>query len=149
MAHNPHPDGEYIYNDPGNYIEIDHGGGVITRYAHLSRNGFAVSMNDSVSRGQRIANSDCTGWCNGDHLHFAVRINGSYVDPYAGTTQWVSADPIPMGYRDQNGNVQGPFTLYGAIGDRWLALDGAPGSPISTVAAGRGRWSSRTWVAVP
>jgi murein DD-endopeptidase MepM/ murein hydrolase activator NlpD len=63
----------------GNYTCIDHGGGIATCYAHQSS--FAVSTGQSVSQGQVIGYSDCTGHCFGPHLHFEVRVNGTPVDP--------------------------------------------------------------------
>lgn len=63
----------------GNYIMIDHGGGVITIYMHASQ--LYVSKGTEVSRGQRIAAVGSTGRSTGNHLHFGVRINGAYVDP--------------------------------------------------------------------
>jgi peptidoglycan DL-endopeptidase CwlO len=68
------PEGGY-----GNYICIDHGGGLSSCYAHLMS--FSVSVGQHVSQGQVIAISDCTGLCFGPHLHFEVRVNGSVVDP--------------------------------------------------------------------
>jgi murein DD-endopeptidase MepM/ murein hydrolase activator NlpD len=63
----------------GNYTCIDHGGGLSTCYAHQSS--FAVSAGESVSQGQVIGYSGCTGYCLGPHVHFEVRINGSVTDP--------------------------------------------------------------------
>lgn len=63
----------------GNYIVIDHGGGVTTLYGHSSK--LLVHKGQSVSRGQRIANVGSTGRSTGPHLHFEVRINGKRVDP--------------------------------------------------------------------
>jgi murein DD-endopeptidase MepM/ murein hydrolase activator NlpD len=63
----------------GNYIAINHGGGLATTYAHLSA--FSVSNGQSVSRGQPVGSVGCTGFCTGPHLHFEVRVNGSPVDP--------------------------------------------------------------------
>ncbi|MDD2494331.1 MAG: M23 family metallopeptidase, partial [Tissierellia bacterium] len=63
----------------GNYIIIDHGGGISTLYAHntslLVRNG------DEVSRGEQIATAGSTGYSTGPHCHFEVRINGTITDP--------------------------------------------------------------------
>jgi murein DD-endopeptidase MepM/ murein hydrolase activator NlpD len=62
----------------GNCILIDHGGGMVTLYAHQSSQ---VLTSGSVSRGQLVGYMGCTGSCTGPHLHFEVRINGSAVDP--------------------------------------------------------------------
>jgi murein DD-endopeptidase MepM/ murein hydrolase activator NlpD len=63
----------------GNYTCIDHGGGLSTCYAHQSS--FGVSLGQSVSQGDVIGYTGCTGYCFGPHLHFEVRINGSVTDP--------------------------------------------------------------------
>jgi murein DD-endopeptidase MepM/ murein hydrolase activator NlpD len=63
----------------GNYTCIQHTGSMSTCYAHQSS--FATSNGASVSQGQVIGYSDCTGHCFGPHVHFEVRINGSPVDP--------------------------------------------------------------------
>jgi len=63
----------------GNYTCIQHSASLSTCYAHQSR--FAVSVGQSVSKGQVIGYVGCTGLCFGDHLHFEVRVNGSVVSP--------------------------------------------------------------------
>ena len=62
----------------GNFVIVDHGGGLSTAYGHQSS--IAVG-GGSVSQGQVIGYVGCTGHCFGPHLHFEVRINGSPVDP--------------------------------------------------------------------
>jgi murein DD-endopeptidase MepM/ murein hydrolase activator NlpD len=61
----------------GNFVIVDHGGGLSTAYAHLS----SISAGGSVSQGQVVGYVGCTGHCFGPHLHFEVRVNGSAVDP--------------------------------------------------------------------
>jgi murein DD-endopeptidase MepM/ murein hydrolase activator NlpD len=63
----------------GNYTCVQHTSSMSTCYAHQSS--FATSNGASVSQGQVIGYSDCTGHCFGPHLHFEVRINGAPVDP--------------------------------------------------------------------
>ena len=63
----------------GNYIIIDHGGGITTLYAHSSK--LLVKAGDKVSAGQEIMKVGTTGYSTGPHLHFEVRENGTYVDP--------------------------------------------------------------------
>lgn len=63
----------------GNFTCLDHGGGLSTCYAHQSS--FAVAEGQSVSQGDVIGYSGCTGHCYGPHVHFEVRINGSPTDP--------------------------------------------------------------------
>lgn len=63
----------------GNYTCIDHGGGLSTCYAHQSS--FVATLGQSVSQGDIIGYTGCTGYCLGPHLHFEVRINGSVTDP--------------------------------------------------------------------
>lgn len=63
----------------GNYIRIDHGGGVETAYGHCSS--LSVGEGETVSRGQLIAYVGSTGNSTGPHLHFEVKVNGEFRDP--------------------------------------------------------------------
>ncbi len=63
----------------GNTVEITHGNGLMTRYAHLSR--FDAKVGDRVEAGETIAKMGSTGRSTGPHLHFEVRINGRAVNP--------------------------------------------------------------------
>ncbi|BDI23980.1 M23 family metallopeptidase [Herbiconiux sp. L3-i23] len=68
------------YGTYGNFIEIDHGDGVTTGYAHIRDGGRFVGIGDYVEAGQNIASSGTTGASTGCHLHFEVRINGTQID---------------------------------------------------------------------
>lgn len=69
----------YYSSSYGNYIAIDHGGGVVTGYAHM--NSRMVSVGQTVSAGQQIGKIGSTGISTGNHLHFEVNINGTPVNP--------------------------------------------------------------------
>lgn len=68
------PDGAY-----GNSIEVTHGGGIVTKFAHLQR--FAVKPGQWVKRGEVIGYIGMTGRTTGPHLHYEVRLNGVPVNP--------------------------------------------------------------------
>lgn len=63
----------------GRTIEIDHGNGIETIYAHNSR--LLVKVGDQIEKGQLIAYSGNSGRSTGAHLHYGVRVNGKTVDP--------------------------------------------------------------------
>lgn len=63
----------------GNYVEIDHGNGYISRYLHNSE--LKVKVGDKVTKGQVIALAGSTGKSTGPHCHFEIRYNGVRVDP--------------------------------------------------------------------
>ena len=63
----------------GNYVLIDHGSGIYTVYMHSSK--LLVSAGDYVNQGDVIALVGSTGLSTAPHLHFGLKINGSYVNP--------------------------------------------------------------------
>ncbi len=80
--------GQIIYAAPlgtyGNFILIDHGGGISTGYAHIANGKTFVKIGEQVSTGTHIADVGTTGGSTGCHLHFEVRENGKATDavPY-------------------------------------------------------------------
>jgi murein DD-endopeptidase MepM/ murein hydrolase activator NlpD len=75
--------GRVVYADDlgiyGNCVVIDHGLGLATLYGHLSR--IDVGAGDEVAKGDPLGLSGATGLAGGDHLHFAILVGGTYVEP--------------------------------------------------------------------
>ena len=67
------------YSSYGNYVQIEHGGAIETRYAHLSS--YTVSAGQNVRAGDLIGYIGSTGRSTGPHLHYEVRVEGSPVNP--------------------------------------------------------------------
>jgi murein DD-endopeptidase MepM/ murein hydrolase activator NlpD len=63
----------------GNTVLIDHGCGLLSNYSHLSR--IDVQVNQMVSRGDIIGRTGSTGLAGGDHLHFGIAVQGTFVNP--------------------------------------------------------------------
>ena len=76
-------DGRVVYAAPlgiyGNCIVVDHGYGLQTIYGHLSH--IDVHVGDMVKRGQVMGQSGMTGMAGGDHIHFAMQLDGVQIDP--------------------------------------------------------------------
>lgn len=64
----------------GNSVVLDHGNGITTRYAHLSR--IAVSIGQTIGQSDTVGSSGSTGFSTGPHLHFEARRNGSVIYPF-------------------------------------------------------------------
>jgi murein DD-endopeptidase MepM/ murein hydrolase activator NlpD len=69
--------GDYFYN--GNSVFIEHGLGLQTFYAHLSR--IDVQAGQRVTQGQLIGAVGATGRVTGPHLHWSVGLNATWIDP--------------------------------------------------------------------
>ncbi|MEV0083260.1 M23 family metallopeptidase [Saccharopolyspora sp. NPDC050642] len=97
----------------GRWIEIDHGSGWRTRYAHLSTQ--SVSVGQKVSLGTKIGTAGATGGVTGPHLHYEQRLNGAVVKatlngvavPYYGHTSFTSKNNC-------NGNPHSPTEVCGS-----------------------------------
>lgn len=70
---------QYINTGYGHSVMIDHGGGVVTLYGHMTK--IFVEAGDAVEKGQEIGLEGSTGRSTGPHLHFEVRINGKFYNP--------------------------------------------------------------------
>lgn len=79
----------------GNYIEIDHGGGFKTRYAHLSKTN--VKVGDTVSSGEKIGEVGSTGHSTGPHLHYELFKDGKKVDVTKSDT--FNLNPVVSDYK--------------------------------------------------
>lgn len=95
----------------GKYVEINHGGEIQTRYAHLSR--ILVEPGARVTRGQLIGRMGSTGRSTGSHLHYEVRIAGRPVNPMPFLT---SGEIAPLASADTATEVAdavgGSYTAY-------------------------------------
>ncbi|MEO6213766.1 MAG: M23 family metallopeptidase [Vicinamibacterales bacterium] len=72
-------EGASFNGDYGNFVTIDHGFGLVTRYGHLSR--FAVRHKQQVQRGDVIGYVGSTGRSTSAHLHYEVLVNGQLTNP--------------------------------------------------------------------
>jgi len=82
----------------GNVVEIDHSGGIVTVYGHLSRFAKGTHVGTHVSQGEIIAYVGMTGLATGPHLHYEYRVNGVFKNPQ--TVVLPSAEPIDARWRD-------------------------------------------------
>ena len=68
----------------GNVVYVDHGGGLVTRYAHLKQ--VEIERDTVVTAGEQIGRIGSTGQTTGPHLHFEVRLDGRAIDPVTALT---------------------------------------------------------------
>lgn len=84
------------HNSYGNYVVVDHGGGITTTYAHMMER--AVSVGQWVEAGQTLGYVGMTGSASGYHLHFEVRVAGAVQNP----REWFPWELPAVGYRELN-----------------------------------------------
>lgn len=77
----------------GHLITIDHGDGVQSRYAHMYASGIMVAPGQQIASGQQIGRVGSDGYSTGCHLHFEIKINGSFTDPYT----YLAAQSLTLG----------------------------------------------------
>ena len=92
------------FSSYGNYVSIEHGARIQTRYAHMSR--IAVAEGTRVSKGDIIGYVGSTGRSTGPHLHYEVRIDGQAVNPvpYMVESEAQRAFALAIGEGGQGGN---------------------------------------------
>lgn len=119
----------------GNYVKIDHGGGLSSIYMHMKKGSVVVKKGDRVKRGQRLGFMGNTGRSSGAHLHFGLCRGGVYLNPLSylqgGETVTVTLQTIRKG--DQGEQVKTLQRLLNALGfkgenGRTLAVDGKAGN---------------------
>ncbi len=79
----------------GRTVDVDHGGGVLTRYAHLSRFVDGIAPGVELNAGARIGDVGATGLVSGPNLHYEVRIDGKPTDPIRKAPAARTAMPTP------------------------------------------------------
>jgi murein DD-endopeptidase MepM/ murein hydrolase activator NlpD len=86
-------------DDYGKIVEIDHGNGIATRYAHL--HAFTVSVGEHVNLHQQIGYLGSTGRATGPHVHYEVVVNGEPQDPekFIGLSRYVTSMTVPASAR--------------------------------------------------
>ena len=92
-------------NRNGNYVFIQHGNNIVTRYLHLSRRD--VRQGDRVRQGQTIGAVGATGMATGPHLHYEFLVNGAHRNPR--TVDLPPADPLPADLMDDFVNAGRPL----------------------------------------
>jgi len=107
-------DGKVVYasrhGSYGNLLEIDHGFGIVTRYAHLNRFADGIRPGTKVKRGEMVAYTGNTGLSSGPHLHYEVLVDGKPVDPI----NYMIADITPEEYlmfKELNENQESLFSI--------------------------------------
>lgn len=81
----------------GKVVVLEHGGGISTLYAHMSRIGRDMRTGQRVKQGQTIGYVGSTGAATGPHLHYEYRVNGIHKNPR--TVRLPEAAPLPAAYR--------------------------------------------------
>jgi len=114
------------------YIDIDHGNKTVTRYQHLKEGSMTVKKGNKVTADQVIAYMGTTGASTGVHLHFGVKVNGTWIDPipWLGNIDGGTGYPSPARtlYKGLSGDdvkwLQDKLNGYGYK----LAVDGSFGA---------------------
>ncbi|WP_245677665.1 M23 family metallopeptidase [Chondromyces crocatus] len=117
----------------GRWVEIDHGGGYRTRYAHLQTQ--TVSVGQQVAMGRKIGTVGSTGGSTGPHLHYEVRLNGTAIKPvfngatalFYGTKNYTSKNSCSSG---------GSSSITGTVSTSGINLTVRAAASTSSAAVG-------------
>lgn len=122
------------YGPFGNFVRIQHADGDQTIYYHLLNNGADVAPNQVVSAGQHIAQSGCSGNCQGPHLHYELQVKQNAVlrttDPHAERrwTTWPARVPYLASYVTEN-NASTVVVRQGQTVSHWVDFRNDGGRP--------------------
>ncbi|MFJ4787182.1 peptidoglycan DD-metalloendopeptidase family protein [Streptomyces sp. NPDC088794] len=105
----------------GNHIEISHGGGLSSLYAHMSK--ILVGLNQVVAQGQTVGKVGATGNVTGPHLHLEARVNGRPVDPMPYLTGGGAGTKISKSIASAKAYAKGMLGQYGWGPSEFPALE--------------------------
>ena len=108
----------------GRTVMIEHGGGIVTLYGHLSRYASKQRHGTRVNQGQTIGYVGKSGLASGPHLHYEFRINGSHRNPL--TVKLPAADPIAKKYRTDFQEKTAPLLARLDILNKTLVAQASP-----------------------
>lgn len=94
----------------GNLLEIDHGFGIVTRYAHLSSFAKGVRPGKRVQRGEMVGYTGSTGLTEGPHLHYEVLVDDKPTDPLTYLIADISPEEYLM-FRESNEGAENQFSI--------------------------------------
>ena len=99
----------------GNYVVIQHSGGIETKYLHLSRIAAGIKRGSNVRQGEMIGRVGSTGWSTGPHLHYEFVMDGVHRDPL--TVKLPESEPIPDGEKPEFLRATGPLLAELGLAD--------------------------------
>ena len=118
----------------GRTIVLNHGQGIITRYAHLSK--IYVKKGDRVRKNQKIANMGNTGKSTNSHLHYMVQINGIAIDPLRYLLKQRPSSSSKTVQSSSAGLKTAGLQFFAVPASRWWYAGAPPAIPEHVYASG-------------